>query len=52
MLDEAKKLDLQSIMDIQGYQHGGALTHAQLGALGKFLKPVIKKGIKYADGIY
>ena len=49
MLGEAKKLDLQSIMDIQGYQHGGALPQAQLGALGKFLKPVIKKGIKYAD---
>ena len=31
------------------YMDGGALPQAQLGGLGRFLKPVIKKGIKYAD---
>ena len=34
------------------YTYGGALPQAQFGGLGRYLKPLIKQGVKYADEFF
>ena len=55
MLEEAKKLDMQSIKDIQGYKHGGSVPKAQNGEFGGVntdINTTSGEAVEYEDFVY